>query len=307
MAKKGYIFWDSETANPQQRICQVAYILTDLEGNCLGDPVCRVINPESEIGWWSRSHLEIDWDSLDDMPTFVRFWEDAGLADLLRDHILVAHNANGADIHHIKKSLAAYDIEMPEIEVIDKMLVAKQKGLPGALVDLCEHYGVHLDSHHDAMSDAEACLGVFRGLVGEFGALEPAVWAPNASSHHGRKRVFTGLGLVNGSQETIEEVLAKAEEAGHRGDPGEITDPVGLKVKVSGVTPGYNRDEILAALKECGMKATDGKPAQSTKYLAIGDNVGRSKLDAVFSGNSQAKIVTTGELLEVMNRFGKAE
>ena len=276
MAKKGYIFWDSETANPQQRICQVAYILTDLEGNCVGDPVCRVINPESEIGWWSRVHLEIDWDSLDDMPTFVRFWEDAGLADLLRDYILVAHNANGADIHHIKKSLAAYDIEMPEIEVVDTMLVAKQKGLPGALVDLCEHYGVHLDSHHDAMSDAEACLGIFNGLVGEFGALEPAVWALNASSHHGCKRVFTGLGLVNGSQETIEEVLAKAEEAGHRGDPGEIADPVGLKVKVSGVTPGYKRDEILTALKECGMKATDGKPAQSTKYLAIGDNVGRS-------------------------------
>lgn len=273
----------------------------------MGDPVCRVINPESEIGWWSRVHLEIDWDSLDDMPTFVRFWEDAGLADLLRDYILVAHNANGADIHHIKKSLAAYDIEMPEIEVVDTMLVAKQKGLPGALVDLCEHYGVHLDSHHDAMSDAEACLGIFNGLVGEFGALEPAVWALNASSHHGCKRVFTGLGLVNGSQETIEEVLAKAEEAGHRGDPGEIADPVGLKVKVSGVTPGYKRDEILTALKECGMKATDGKPAQSTKYLAIGDNVGRSKLDAVFNGNSQAKIVTTGELLEVMNRFGKVE
>lgn len=307
MAKRGYIFWDSETANPQQRICQVAYILTDLEGNCVGDPVCRLINPESEIGWWSRSHLEIDWDSLDDMPTFARFWEDAGLADLLQGYILVAHNANGADIHHIKKSLAAYDIEMPEIEVIDTMLVAKRKGLPGALVGLCEHYGAHLDSHHDAVSDAEACLGVFRGLVGEFGVLEPAVWAPNASSHHGRKRVFTGLGLVNGSQETVEEVLAKAEEAGCRGDPGEITDPVGLKVKVSGFTPGYARDEILAALKECGMKATDGKPAQSTKYLAIGDNVGRSKLDAVFNGNTQAKIVTTGELLEVMNRFGKAE
>ncbi len=55
------------------------------------------------------------------------------------------------------------------------------------------------------------------------------------------------------------------------------------------------------------MKATDGKPAQSTKYLAIGDSVGRSKLVAVFKGNTQAKIVTTGELLEVMNRFGKAE
>lgn len=307
MAKKGYIFWDSETANPQQRICQVAYIIADSEGNRVDDPVCQVINPESEIGWWNRSHLDIDWGSLGDMPTFARFWEDAGLADLLRDYILVAHNANGADIHHIKKSLSAYGIEMPEIEVIDTMLAAKQNGLPGALVDLCEHYGVHLDSHHDAMSDAEACLGVFHGLVAELGMLESNVWAPNASSRHGRKRVFTGLGLVNGSQETIEEVLAKAEEAGYRGDPGEIADPVGLKVKVSGVTPGYVRDEILAALKECGMKATDGKPAQSTKYLAIGDNVGRSKLDVVFSGNTQAKIVTTGELLEVLNRFGKAE
>lgn len=307
MAKKGYIFWDSETANPQQRICQVAYILTDSEGNRVGDPVCQAINPESEIGWWSRSHLDIDWGSLGDMPTFARFWEDAGLADLLRDYILVAHNANGADIHHIKKSLSAYGIEMPEIEVIDTMLAAKQNGLPGALVDLCEHYGVNLDSHHDAMSDVEACLEVFHGLVNEFGTLEPGAWAPNASSHHGRKRVFAGLGLVDASQETIEEVLEKAEKMGVRGNPDEIIDPVGLKVKVSGVTPGYVRDEILNALKECGMKATDGKPAQSTKYLAIGDKVGKSKLDAVFNGNSQAKIVTTGELLEVMNRFGKAE
>lgn len=308
MAKKGYIFWDSETANPQQRICQVAYILTDSEGNRVGDPVCQAINPESEIGWWSGSHLDIDWGSLGDMPTFARFWEDADLADLLRDYILVAHNANGADIHHIKKSLSAYGIEMPEIEVIDTMLAAKQNGLPGALVDLCEHYGVNLDSHHDAMSDAEACLEVFHGLVSEFGTLEPGAWAPNASSsHHGHKRVFTGLGLVDASQETIEEVLEKAEKMGVRGNPDEIIDPVGLKVKVSGVTPGYVRDEILNALKECGMKATDGKPAQSTKYLAIGNKVGKSKLDAVFNGNSQAKIVTTGELLEVMNRFGKAE
>ena len=92
----------------------------------------------------------------------------------------------------------------------------------------------------------------FRGLAGEFGALEPAVWAPNASSHHGRKRVFTGLGLVNGSQETIEEVLAKAEEAGHRGDPGEITDPVGLKVKVSGVLRATIAMRSLPHLRNAG-------------------------------------------------------
>ena len=308
MAKKGYIFWDSETANPQQRICQVAYILADSEGNRVGDPVCQAINPESEIGWWSRSHLDIDWGSLGDMPTFARFWEDAGMADLLRDYILVAHNANGADIHHIKKSLAAYDIEMPEIEAVDTMLVARRNGLPGALIDLCDHYGIMLDSHHDARCDVEACLEVFERILEEFGRPDPAEWVNKPRASSGSRPAYSGLGRVNGSQETVESVLERAEAAGLRGDPYEIEDPVRLKVKVSGRTPGYDhREEMLDALKACGMDASKGKPGEKTQYLAIGDNVGQTKLAPVFDGASPAKIVTTGELLEVMNRFGKAE
>ena len=71
------------------------------------------------------------------------------------------------------------------------------------------------------MSDAEACLGVFRGLAGEFGALEPAVWAPNASSIMAAS-VFHGLGAGERVDRNHRRVVsAKAEEAGHRGDPGE--------------------------------------------------------------------------------------
>jgi len=172
---------------------------------------------------------------------------------------------------------------------------------------LCDHYGIEFETHHDAMCDVIACLEIFKRLTDEFGPLELAVWAPRPSSHHGRKRIFSALGLVNGSQETVEHVLERAEELGFRGDPSEIENLEGLKVKVSGVTPGYARDEILGALKRCGMKATDGKPARSTQYLAIGDNVGQSKLDAAFNGSSAVKIVTTGELPEVINRFGEAK
>lgn len=306
MNRKGYLFWDSETANSQQRICQVAYVLTDFDCNRIQETMCQAINPEGEICWWSKKNLNIEWDSLSAMPTFAQFCEEVGLLDLLRDYILVAHNANGADIHHIKKSLAAYGIEMPAIKVIDTMLVAQRHGLPGALADLCDHFGIALDAHHDALCDVEACRLIFHRLSKEFGDLEPAEWSPCSSSSSRSKRVFTGLGLVNGSRETIEDVLKRAEAEGLRGDAHEIENPVDLRVKVSGVTPGYDREEILGALKECGMKATEGMPAKSTQYLAIGDNVGRSKLDAVFGGSSPAKIVTTGELLEVMNRFGRA-
>lgn len=306
MNKKGYLFWDSETANPQQRICQVAFILTDFDGNRIQETVCRAINPESEICWWSKKNLGIDWDSLPAMPTFAQFCEEVGLLGLLRDYILVAHNANGADVHHIKKSLAAYGIEMPAVEVVDTMLVSRRHGLPGAVGDLCDHFGIAIDAHHDALCDVEACLSIFEKLSREFGNPEPAEWSSCSNSSSRSKRVFTGLGLVNGSQEAIEDVLRRAEAEGLRGDAHEIESPVGLKVRVSGVTPGYNREEILLALKACGMKAAEGKPGKNTRYLAIGDNVGQSKLDAVFKGSSPAKIVTTGELLEVMNRFGKA-
>lgn len=305
MEKKGYLFWDSETANAQQRICQAAYILTDLNGNRIGDPVCQTINPESEVGWWSKSHLDIDWETVSDNPTFDQFSESVGLLNLLSDYILVAHNANGADIHHIKKSLSAYDIEMPPIEAVDTMLVAQQNGLPGSLKGLCSHYGVANDACHDALHDVEACFSVFEKLAEEFGVPDSAEWSSRPATKRSPKRVFSGLGLVNGSTEAVEAVLERAEVAGYRGDPDEIGDPRGLRVKISGVTPGYTRDEILAALKACGMDAGEGNPGKKTQYLAIGDNVGERKLKSIFDGSSPAKIVTTGELLTVLNRFGE--
>lgn len=307
MRKKGYLFWDSETANSQQRICQVAFILTDLDGNRIQNQMCRTINPESEVCWWSRKNLDIDWDSLPTMPTFAQFCEEVGLLDLLRDYIFVAHNANGADIHHIKKSMAANGVEMPAIDAVDTMLVAQQHGLPGSLKRLCSHFGITLNAHHDAFCDVEACYSIFKKLSEEFGVPEALKWSFSSDSNVRTKRVFYGLGLVHGSQETIEDVLKKAEMKGLRGDANEIENPVGLRVIVSGETPGYKREQILVALKTCGMKATEGKPAKKTQYLAIGDNAGQVKLDAVFGGSSPAKIVTTGELLEVMNRFGKAQ
>lgn len=54
------------------------------------------------------------------------------------------------------------------------------------------------------------------------------------------------------------------------------------------------------------MDAGEGNPGKKTQYLAIGDNVGERKLKSIFVGSSPAKIVTTGELLTVLNRFGEA-
>lgn len=173
----------------------------------------------------------------------------------------------------------------------------------GSLDRLCDHYGISLASHHDALDDAKACASVFWKLVTEFGPLEPAEWTFGKTVVSRRcTSVFSGLGLVNASDKTVESVLAEAEERGFRGNAYEIEELAGLKVKVSGVVSGYSRETVLAELKSHGIKASEGVPGRSVAYLAIGNNVGQSKLDAVFNGDTQAKIITTGELLEVVNK-----
>lgn len=297
MNKKGYLFWDSETANPQQRVCQAAYCLTDFEGNPVGETVVSYVNPESEFSpWYVRVH-GIHPGDVAGAPTFAQIWDANGLDGLMRDYIFVAHNAKSADLSHIRKSLAAYDIPLPEIEFLDTMQLAIDRGLPGKLADLCAALGVELRDHHDAAADVLACRDAFWKLG--IDAPEPEYYDPGKGGSHGGRRIFSGLGLVNGSTKTIEEALEEFEAKGLRGNPFEIDALEGLRVVVTGAVPGYDRDGIKVALKNAGAKVADSVSGK-TQYLAIGGNAGQKKLDA--AEERGVPVISVGELLEVLNR-----
>lgn len=297
MPRSGYLFWDDETANPQQRICQVGYCLTDLEGNPVDEPVCELVDPESDFSPFNVRVHHINPDDVAGAPNFARLYEERGIGRLLEDNYLVAHNAKGADIHHIRKSLAVYGIDMPRVELVDTQQVAIDKGLPASLKDLCRELGVTLQGHHDALADALACRDVFWAMGGaDAEAYVPG--APRAVTRR-RAREFSGLGHVHDSDETVEEVLEALVAQGLRGDPFEIESLEGLRVVVSGAVPGYNRDGIKSALVAAGAKVS-GSVSGRTQYLAIGDNVGQNKLDK--AKELEVRVITVGELLEVLNR-----
>ena len=298
MTRQGYVFWDDETANPQQRICQVGYCLTDLEGNPVGEPVCQLVDPESEFSPFNVRVHHITPDAVVGAPNFARFYEERGLDRLLESNCLVAHNAKGADIHHLRKSLAAYGIDMPQIELIDTQEMAVNRGFPARLERLCSTLGIELRGHHNALTDALACRDAFWAMGGGGEAEGYAPRAPNAASLS-RRRTFSGLGYVNGSNETVEDALAVLESRGLRGDPFEIETLDGLRVVVSGIVPGYSREGIKAVLVEAGA-IVPGSVSGRTQFLAIGDNVGRNKLDK--AEELGVRVITVGELLDVLNR-----
>lgn len=300
--RKGYLFYDDETANSRQRICQVGYLLTDFDGNPIDGPVNQLIDPEDEFGWYETKVVHhITAADVEGAPNFARFCEESGFLGLLSDYVLVAHNALGADCHHIEKSLAAYGIAMPEIECIDTKKLAVEHGLDAGLEALCRGFGIEVGNHHDALSDARACAAAFWRMREAFGDADAGTYeAGRRSAKRGGVRMrFEGLGRVNGSDRRIEDVLEEAGREGRRGDLGTIDDLAGLRVTVTGIVPGYTREQVRALLKGLGVKV-GSSVGKKTRYLAVGDNAGQSKIDA--AAKLGIELVSVGELMEALDR-----
>lgn len=163
-----YLFYDDETQGSKHRICQVGAILCDQDlREC--DTISTLVNPECDFDPYVVNNIHhIDADMCADAPIFPDVFRTAIWPALSSDGVLVAHNARGADLHHIAKSLLAYGIKMPPIRVIDTLDMARSLGgVPLKLAALAERYGVPDPSHHDALNDARILVPVFQGLVME--------------------------------------------------------------------------------------------------------------------------------------------
>lgn len=298
----GYMFYDDETANSAQRICQIGYLLTDLEGNPIGESVSQLIDPECEFDRMNMRIHHITSEKVEGMPTIAEFCESSGFIDLLADYTFVAHNAKQADRHHLYKSLSAYGIEMPTISIVDtREMSANAIGI-GRLVDACAYYGIPFESRHDALVDALACKDLFWRLCEDSGIPDPIEWIPGAASSGSRTytaKPIDGLGFTNKTHQPIDEVL---EEFGHIGllwGPNDIESLDGLRIVVTGAVPGYVGDSIENELRQLG-----AKPAKSvsgkTQVVAVGHNAGMSKIDP--AREKGIPIMAVADLLEVLER-----
>lgn len=101
-------------------------------------------------------------EDLKDAPTFDEVWaEISGFFNT--DILVVAHNAF-FDMSVLKSSLLHYSLEIPEFDYACSIPIST-RGLNGfkvggSLKARAEHFGVELDHHHNALSDARACAEV---------------------------------------------------------------------------------------------------------------------------------------------------
>ncbi len=294
-----YLFIDCETANPQGKICSIGYFVDDA-----ADGHYTLIDPEDDFFWFNTRINHIEQKDVAGKPTFPQFCEESDFLSLLEDYVVVGHNVANADLHYIRKTLAAYGIAMPRVSYVDTyaMALADKRGLPGKLKDLCPALGVDLSDHYNALADAWACREVFHMLADYSGLPESSNWDETCRPKAKGVGIVIpdgSIGLTNKTNQPLEEILAEFESNGLRAYAGDFDGVKDVNFVVTGVVPGFPGSKVIEnELKRMGARAASSVSGK-TDCLVIGHNAGNSKI--ADARKCRTKIMTVSDLLELMS------
>ncbi len=161
----GEIFFcalDLETtgANPAlHRLIEVGMVSFTLEG--IIDQYSSFVDPEMPIMPRATEIHGITSVDLAGAPTVTDIMGE--VLSFLEGKVLVIHNTH-FDLSFIMKACREASIPMPEFIAVDTVVLARRAfpELENHRLDtLCRHLGISLE-HHQALSDAAACMEVFR-------------------------------------------------------------------------------------------------------------------------------------------------
>lgn len=105
----------------------------------------------------SKIH-KLTWNDLKDAPTFDDIWDEISHY-FHNENYVMAHNAQ-FDMSVLKNCLLTYDLEDPFFNYICSIpfstRACRGEGIPNTLKARTERFGVTIDNHHNALSDAKA-------------------------------------------------------------------------------------------------------------------------------------------------------
>jgi exonuclease, DNA polymerase III, epsilon subunit family len=162
-----FTFFDVETPNRNNdRISSMGIVvvedgITIFEANIL-------VNPEVRFDPFNIGLTKITPAMVRDEPTLKEIW--ASVRTYFEESIIVAHNAT-FDLGVLTMTLAHYGIEIPCFHYICTVVLARRflKYRKNSLDYLCATLGVLLERHHEALSDAKGCQGIFYHIVEHHG------------------------------------------------------------------------------------------------------------------------------------------
>ena len=151
---------DFETANNERSsVCSVGIVI--VRNGEIVDTFYSLIQPEPNYyNYWCSQVHGLSHEDTENAPVFPKVW--AQIEPLIKGLPLVAHN-KAFDESCLKAVFRCYRMDYPDYEFYCTLQAARKK-FPllqnHQLHTVARHCGYHLEMHHHALADAEACAAI---------------------------------------------------------------------------------------------------------------------------------------------------
>lgn len=205
----------------------------------------------------NRNIHGISLETAEKAPTFEEIFKCVKL--FIDDYPLVCHNRS-VDITVFRELMDYYGLK--GIKLDNSICTLERTRM--SLEKCCEEFGIKMETHHNALNDAEACARIYLELINK-----PLINVGGGS-------IF---GKGNASTRKVSTKYRKRLDADAVKNKNTIF--FGAKVVITGVFDEYpDRDELASKLQALGAKVS-ASISKSTDYLLVGENAGPKKIEKV--------------------------
>lgn len=167
---------DFETANSKRAsVCSIGFVVEEL-GEIIEEQEL-LVNPQTDFTPMSMRIHGISPLDVVNSPTWDIAWKEVE-KHITDSTLVIAHNLRSMELACIRQECERYNMELPTFAktkghnkmAYDTLKIAKetQPEFKNHKLDtLAKHFNIELD-HHNALSDAKACLELFHHLKGDY-------------------------------------------------------------------------------------------------------------------------------------------
>lgn len=275
---------DFETMTPERSSACAIGVVKVIEGVIVAK-FYTLLKPIPDDRTTTNSKVNgITKEMLENAPTFGEAWTI--LKDFIEGHQLVAHSKD-FDLDVLDRQFEYYNIptHINSWEVKDTYAAT---GLP--LEEACSKYHIHLENHHDALSDATACAEVALAL---YGITVPVPSVLPFAKHSKAKEM---------KSETKQPLSADEVE-------NKTTSFFQKKVVFTGNLESYpQRDEIASLLRKYGADI-NSSISRKTNVVIVGEGAGPSKMKKIGElqdAGYDIRVIYEDEFLKILKDEGIA-
>ncbi len=275
LSKIDFVALDVETATSKGGVCQLGLVEIKA-GQIVKERSYLISPPRNEYEIKNIRIHGITPEATASCFHLPAFWEE--IKDIIDNKVIVGHNIS-FDINALDKDCYTYGLEPLDYSRDECTCALHNRA---KLVDVCDHYGIDLGVHHDALSDARASALCYLKYLAS-GAKDPQVEKKDRSA-----KMFDNLAI---SHDTLVQDLESCTR----------TDTIfyDKKVVITGIFQNYPKREDLAALLKSYGADINTSISKKTDIVVVGAAAGPSKLNKIADLNSSGcniRIVNEDEL-----------